>query len=750
MMKRLYRFFFFVIIISFSYNVYALEGDLMQSVDVSDNGNGTVTITGMIGAHKMDNSDNTFYICSDINHCEELIRNDTERRTDMNLEESAGDVYNYDNLGINQTVPSNYNLIVIKDKNGNVVAQGDLIDKHSTNAGIKIMGTQCDLRNATGNRSGMGLDKDLSGFKTGEVYNIVSVHDNVMTDKGDIATMYCVGISDKAENINGYNVYAPGNSATRCVFDSCGTLSKDGNNITKPSDSEDGKECKDTYGTLKSCNGNMSSEIDTCGGLTEGICTGSYETASVYKPSTTLNIDGDSCKLIDEEENICKFASCGYTQTAILSLSVDLDMSKTYLAGTYFSNPSLISVVSVSNTITGGVCPSWNYLCDASGNFKSESACTSINYNNSECSCKKHYDSEYGYRDENNKPCTPAGSSWTWNSNLSGGSNVSSSCKYVKLDDSEWDGTYDCDYQIVKQGTPKCDAIDRCNSEMSAQGLFSYTSVGKISGTGTVKFATDSNSSSNSNKYEFQFSGGNISNKAFVKKTNGYVLYDLANVNLDEYLVYDNVHFIPIDYKDDTYYVDIVSDLTINTGSSTFSVNLNTNKQCVVKVENKFFPTKPTTPPDDCVGEDCDDGGYVCDTEPCGYGFIYRSIDLNVPFPNSEIVGCVGSNCRDIGENWYTWINDADNQKRLASTYNNSPEYVVYLDNAMISSIRAYNKSLLDNNGDGYLNESINVDGSSDFFKKNVASICASSNASTLCDVRTDYYGLGIGKKWGK
>lgn len=718
-------------------NVLALEGDLMQSTTVVDNGNGYKTITGMIGVHKMDNTDNKIYICDNSNNCIELKRDNSESRTDMNREDTMGENYNYDKLGVNATVPSGYNNIVIRDKNGNVVSSGELIDKHSTDAGIKIMGTQCDLRNPLGNRT----DGDYAGFKTGANYSIVSVHDNVATDKGDVVTMYCVGISNKAETVNGYKVYGPGMDATRCVFDSCGTLSKTNSTISPPKKDTDPNACEDGYGSLKSCSSTITGSINTCGGEASGSCNGSYETANVFKPVGSLSIGGNSCVLVSGQENTCKSASCGYNQDAHLNLSINLDNSKTYLAGTYFKNPSLISSVSVINTLSGSTtCPSWLYDCTYVGRYDSKSACEAIN---GKCSCVRDEITYDIYHDEKGNECTPSSGSWIINDKLNGGNSSSSSSTCTYFETVTKSNGYMCEYTRREYQTPYCDANSRCESEMAAQGLFSYTVNGRISGTGTVKFETDSNSAKSSNKYELQFSNGNIHNKAYVLKKSGKVFYDLASVDVNNYNVYDNVHFIPLDFGNKTYYVDVVSnDLTINTGSSRFVIDLNTNYQCKVGVVNKFFPK-----PDPCVGEKCDS---ICKKEPCGYGFIYRSIDLNTPFPNSEIDGCVGSRCRRIGENWYTFIKNVDNQKRLSSTYSNSYDYVVYLDNEMISNIRKYNNSKNANNGDGYLDNSINVDGSSDFFKKNVAGICSGNNASSLCDKKTDYFGVGINEKWGK
>ena len=110
---------------------------------------------------------------------------------------------------------------------------------------------------------------------------------------------------------------------------------------------------------------------------------------------------------------------------------------------------------------------------------------------------------------------------------------------------------------------------------MSAQGLFSYSSVGKTFGEGTVKFETDSNNTNSESKYELHFQGTNIQNKAYVFKKNGKVFYNLDNVNTNDYNVYDNVHFVPLDFPTKSYYVDIISsNLMADTGTSSFRINV--------------------------------------------------------------------------------------------------------------------------------------------------------------------------------
>ena len=109
-MKKSYISFLLGLLIICITKVNALEGDLIQSLDITDNGNGTKTITGLVASHKSDNTDYTFYACNSAGVCQRLDRYDTETRTGMNEEVTAGETYNYDNVGVNQTIPSSYKI----------------------------------------------------------------------------------------------------------------------------------------------------------------------------------------------------------------------------------------------------------------------------------------------------------------------------------------------------------------------------------------------------------------------------------------------------------------------------------------------------------------------------------------------------------------------------------------------------------------------------------------------------------------
>lgn len=118
--------------------------------------------------------------------------------------------------------------------------------------------------------------------------------------------------------------------------------------------------------------------------------------------------------------------------------------------------------------------------------------------------------------------------------------------------------------------------------------------------------------------------------------------------------------------------------------------------ECGVNCINKYNCDKEGN----CPGPDPDKPNNGKDTDI--FGFYYRPITLNEPFPN-----------RKAGENWFTWIKSIPNQERLINTYNTNPEYVVVLTNQTISEIRSYNKQ-----AGTYLDKSINYDGTSNFLKQ--------------------------------
>ena len=113
------------------------------------------------------------------------------------------------------------------------------------------------------------------------------------------------------------------------------------------------------------------------------------------------------------------------------------------------------------------------------------------------------------------------------------------------------------------------------------------------------------------------------------------------------------------------------------------------------------------------------------DLENGGYKFFYRPIILNNPFPD-----------RDPSTNWLEWWSDEANRETLAASYSNK-EYEVGLTPQSMRDIRNYNKSALQSGSRlGYLDYSINPDGTSEFF--NQAYVSANFHRNT-----SDYSRLG-------
>lgn len=90
----------------------------------------------------------------------------------------------------------------------------------------------------------------------------------------------------------------------------------------------------------------------------------------------------------------------------------------------------------------------------------------------------------------------------------------------------------------------------------------------------------------------------------------------------------------------------------------------------------------------------------ITTTNNKGYIFLYRPIDINNPFPN-----------RNAGINWFDWYSNIVNKQRLEDTYKNL-NYVIELDNAMLSTIKKYN------DGTNYFDFDTMEDDESTFLRK--------------------------------
>lgn len=688
---------------------FALTGDLLQGFDVVDNGNNTCTISGWMMSHKSDNTNYTFQAC-DGSNCTTLQRNSNENRTEMNKEVTEGEYYDYDNIGVDATVNMSCSNITLRILDGSsVVSSAKLIDKNSTDAGVKISGTNCDLRSESGQRT----NGEFAHFKTGQTFSINNVKENVKTDKGDIVTMYCVNVSNNYETINGHRYYKPGNDTVKCVFDSCTSLTDD--NVPKPEPPEEDDEPGQCSGTGSFIGCNMSGGmISSCGGTIVSSCSsGTYTTGKIYGPSDY----GSEYKLIDDQAE-CKAATCTYSQTDTFNLRINFTQNNlfdrsynAYRAGTYFNNPSLGYFVDTKiYDVNAGGCPTWRYehkKISAQGRYSTLAECE----RNCDGECRSY---------------TSGGSGISVGGSTSGSNPIATKYQcYIKIDEVVYLPSKECQANLQK----------KCETEIRSKVNGSNAAV-RVNGTAT--FATDSNDYQSGNKYKLLITSGTLQNIAYVDKRNGKVTYYTSPLDSslnDKYNIYNNVHFIPKNYPTGSY--PVIFDATFGVTSYGSSYDIYLGASCGVNTINLYKPT-PNTP-------------SICEKEPCGYGFIYRPINLSIPFPNSYLTGCIGDGCRQIGDNWYTWISDIDNQKSLAAAYSKL-EYSVYLNNELMSRIRSYNKKM-DNDDNGYLDLSINVDGSSQFFKSNEVGICnvvnGNDNNATLCSKNPGYFGLGIDKVWG-
>lgn len=185
--------------------------------------------------------------------------------------------------------------------------------------------------------------------------------------------------------------------------------------------------------------------------------------------------------------------------------------------------------------------------------------------------------------------------------------------------------------------------------------------------------------------------------KAMLNKKTADVEYN-KNYTTNEWIDEGNSYFIPLKWPTGTF--PVVSNL--KDLSSIKSINWTANYECDVETKQLLY--------------DLDDGGYL---------FYYRPISLANPFPN-----------RDPSTNWIDWWSNEDNREELMNTYNNL-EYKINLSPQDMREIRNYNVSQLKNGSRlGYLDYSINIDGTSNFFRQSYIS-------SGFSRTTSDYSKLG-------
>ena len=180
---------------------------------------------------------------------------------------------------------------------------------------------------------------------------------------------------------------------------------------------------------------------------------------------------------------------------------------------------------------------------------------------------------------------------------------------------------------------------------------------------------------------------------AFIDKQTSNVVY--GNYEGDKYIAKGSMYFTPIKYPSGQFPVKA----TFSGLSSINSMKWNATYECGIECQQKLVEDK--------------------------YLYYFRPISLSEPFPNN----------RTPGRNWIDWINNEKNKKRLLNTYttSNNLEYTVNLTNTDIANIKKYNEEK-NFEGKGYLDNSIDINGNSDFIKK--------YNYFTLGNV--NHSGLGV------
>lgn len=184
---------------------------------------------------------------------------------------------------------------------------------------------------------------------------------------------------------------------------------------------------------------------------------------------------------------------------------------------------------------------------------------------------------------------------------------------------------------------------------------------------------------------------------AMLNKKTADVEYNV-NYRGDEWIEEGNSYFIPLKWPTGTFPIKS----SLNGLSSISGINWTATYECDVEVKQMLY--------------DLDDGGYL---------FFYRPISLSNPFPD-----------RAPSTNWIEWWNNSSNQRQLNDSYNNL-EYTLNLSPSNLRDIRVYNSDKLRNAGNlGYLDYSINPNGTSNFFSQRYVS--TGFNRST-----SDYTRLG-------
>lgn len=267
----------------------------------------------------------------------------------------------------------------------------------------------------------------------------------------------------------------------------------------------------------------------------------------------------------------------------------------------------------------------------------------------------------------------------------------SQSCakKIVKSSDCDSDAEYDA---IIKQGMAQ-----KYNGLKNSSAIVSMPDSNNINAPNDNDTGTWSCTANNVTSWEpnttLKASCTFTLYDAFIDKQTSNVVY--GNYEGDKYIPKGSMYFTPIKYPSGQFPIKA----TFSGLSSINSMKWNATYECGIECQQKLVEDK--------------------------YLYYFRPISLSEPFPNN----------RTPGSNWIDWINDEDNKQRLLNTYatSNNLEYTVNLTNTDIANIKKYNEEK-NFEGKGYLDNSIDINGNSEFIKK--------YNYFTLGNV--NHSGLGV------
>lgn len=716
------------LVLGLTISVKANENECIYEISKTSDGK----LDGWMLSHKIDNTNLRFFVGSkDLQNGRELTRNDNETRTHVNWEQTENETFDYDNIGVSGTSTGEDEWIWAVDENGNVTCSTKLIPINQANQVAHIAGTQCDIRDKSGNKI-----NDFTHFQNDTNYNIVD--SGSATINGVSVTIYGVQVS--ASSLSNLGTSAtdrsyvdpatdPDDMAVVYVFDSC-IQRQEGGDPLKPDDDDsldekdiDVLNCTQGGGDMGGSSCDFTGEDVGC-----GLSTTQYECGGEYTTGYQFGIKGEGLKeeiealMKDDYECSrvqCQPADCQFSLSGKIEINFHKPEKPTdenddryfegtingvkkvgFKAGTYFDD-YFIDYTRTQPQVS------------ASGDCRSVPNCIT---------CSRMNKEKAGSYD-----CRPT-------ITCQGNSDDPEDCEDKDKGDSVSNPNYSGDDRCIKEvcGQPECtptladqkceEELGKIGSDVDVKGEILYQDAVEQNKTvgegGNEEIEADyikKIMTGDSFKYIPRY-GAKISKKTSVIE---YVLGLESNGGGNEALAYPHAHFIPKNWEKTSLIIDTTLELNFKFLGQSWPVTI--NSKC--PVDTTYFKTdedpEPPCPPDDpdCPEpEPCSPDDPNCHDIPGDESeYIYRPIELTAPFPN-----------REPGYNWYEAYKETTMPTRLKNTYTSENlEFSIHLNNGMIREIRSYNKQK-DNDssgysgsdGAGYLDYSIDVYGKSIFLNE--------------------------------